>query len=249
MADVWQSIISIFNFKASLNALLWTLIAVAILFLVVFVILKIRERKKYIVLAEIVPKWSISEQKTEDYTIIEKKTLFGTKKIKVPIEPEQRMITTFVPAKYEFNDDGTINLILKTKPKSIVPNITYDFFVPLNYKHYKLYIKLVRYGAVDYKPCKVKISGLNEIRKLYDSEATYITTLTINELLRKYYSRDRWEKYAPYVALIISAFVFLITIYFISQHFSQSMKVYVDALAGFTNQLENLTKTLLVSVK
>jgi hypothetical protein len=249
MANVSSSITSIFNFKSTAYALLWTFVIVAVLSLLIFVILKIRERKKYIVLAEVVPKWSITYDKEKDFIIKEKKTIFGVKKVKVPVEPEQKMITSLIPARYEVNDDGTINLFLKTKPQAVVSSITYDFFVPINYKNYKLYIKLVRYSAMDYKPCKVKIEGLYEIRKLYDSDAVYVTTKTIDEIVKKFEGRSKWEKYAPYVTMILMGFIFLLAMYFMTDSFKEGIKMFTNSLGGFTQQIENLTKTLLVASK
>jgi len=239
---------SLFNFVKidvkSIGLVLFLFFLVCcIVVLIVFLIKKIKEAKEYIVLAEVVPKWSVSEE--ESFLTVKKKGLFKEKIEKIPVDVKQRMMTSLIPAKYKFNQDGSITLTLKTKPKIEISGLSYDYFYPLNYKKYKLYIKLVRYGALDFKPCKVQIEGLNEIRKIYDSDVVYIVSKTIDELKNKYKPTSKFMQIIPFIIFGISFLVFIITIYIISKTYNDSMKMFIGALGEYTNQLANLTKYLM----
>jgi len=247
-----KDILGLFSIKFDVYLILYTFLICLFLTLLVFVIKKIKERKEYNILAEIIPIWSVSEE--ESYIVEKKKTLFGKEKeIKHFVEPKQRMMVTFFPAKLSFDTKtGNYFLTLKTKPKLEVYGITVDKLIPIKLGRFEYKITLIRYSPLDFKPVDVRIKEQKkrEEMNVLNSSIVESATKAIEDVHYKLTGgRGKLEKWLPIIIIIIFGFFLLISEYLLLNNFSKSMERFVGSLDSFTNSLVNLSKYLAASMK
>ncbi len=238
-------------FVAFKNLYFSIFIFLVFLIFLVLIIKKIVDNRRYDILAEVVPYWSIAGKKISDedkYIIKKKKTLFGTKEIKIPVSETEIFISNFYPAKYIFNKKtGTFDIHLKDREKTVIPDISYKFFVPINFGKFKRYIKLVRYSPNDYKPVLIKfdLDSLKEVRSIYDSEATYIALKTKEEINKALKGESIIVKMLPYFVVMLCLIVFLIGVFILKESLTDNAKM----IGSFTSSLEKLTEKMVLACK
>lgn len=220
-----------------------------ILFLLIFK--KIRERKMYDILVEVVPRWSLKKiPVTSEPEEIVKKNLFG-KTIKIKKEPEQReeqkFMSYFTEGAYIFDKNtGTYTLKLRDE-KTPIGEIPYHFFIPIDHKKYTRYLKLLRYGPMDYKPCKVEIDekSLKEIRNVYDSEATYVVLKTQEEIQNRFKKISWLQNMLPFIMVAVCLIIFIIAVYLLQK----GQKEIAKSISEFSQAIGEYTKAILMSAK
>ncbi len=248
MVDVFGTIFGRFDFKQELVGIV--LLICLVLIIIVLIIKKIKDNKIFNILVEVVPIWSYREEKikgskSQEIEQAVKKGLFGkTKTITIsktePKEIEQKFISYFTSGAFVFNKDtGSYDLILKEKGRPVVSGATYNHLIPINYKKYKRYLKVVRYSPTDYKPCKIEFDSetIKEIRNVYDNEATYISIKTQDEVANRLRKKNWMQTILPSIMLIVMIVVFIIGVYMLTKSFK-------EAIESYNNQLAELTKTL-----
>lgn len=254
--DITSNIVPKINF----GNIPWQMILViggifVFLILVVVLILWILNKKKYNILVEITPFWSVKEAVKEKLVIKEPSKLekaFGINKPKRLIyqDVDQSSQSYFAKGAYLFNKKtGTYYLQLAGGDKAKVQGLDYKYFKPVKAGSFFFpmirYIHLLRYGPADYKPIETKFSkdGLFETMKAYDSEATYVSIATQQEVINRFRKGNLFLQLLPWIVAVIVIIAFIIATYMISKQLGDVSK----SLSGIAGQLGEVAKSLLAA--
>lgn len=262
MADAISSITSNIIPKTNLSGINWTLILVIVGIFIFFgicigIVLWIINKKKYNILVEVSPYWSIKNIIQED-EVLKKPTKFdkivGFNKTKKLIYQDlhQSSQSYFVKGAYLFNKkSGTYYLQLKGGDKARIQGLDYKYFKPINAGSWIFpqvrYIHLLRYGPADYKPIETKFSesGLKEIKNAYDSEATYVSIATQMEVINRYKKGNLLLQLLPWIVAVIVIIAFIIATYLISKQLGNVSK----SLSQVAAQMGEVAKSLMSATK
>ncbi|MFH8119468.1 MAG: hypothetical protein QXS37_01510 [Candidatus Aenigmatarchaeota archaeon] len=218
---------------ASGQYIFWAVIALTIITFLIWLIIKIKEYKEYILLVRIYPthsKLEYLEQKKDKY--VERK----------------KIIPYFVSGTYYFDTaTGEYKVIIKDPKKTEIGVVPFKFFSPIDHKRYKYMLNLLKLSPNDYKPIEVKIDyeKLKEIHNVYDTEATYMALKTIEEISDRYSKVSKFEKLLPYIAVGIVLIFVLIAVILIMK---QQGKI-VEGLQAVSSSLNEVAKNLLMATK
>jgi hypothetical protein len=236
----------------------WTLIGyvvgiAAVFAAMIIIVLVVLNKKKYNILVEVTPYWSVKEMVGERLVIKEPskfERMFGRKHPKKLIYQDlhQSSQSYFLKGAYLFNKKtGTYYLQLKGGDKAKIQGIDYKFFKPIKYGNPFFpcirYIHLLRYGAADYKPIETRFNytGLKEIKNAYDSEATYVSIATQQEVMNRYKKQSLLLQFAPWIVAVIVCIVFIIATYLISKQLGEVAK----SIGSFASQMGEVAKALM----
>ncbi|MFH8120489.1 MAG: hypothetical protein QXS37_06810 [Candidatus Aenigmatarchaeota archaeon] len=231
MANIVEGIIR--YLATSGQYIFWTVIILVVITFFIWLIIKIREHKEYILLVKIYPthsKLEYLEQKKDKY--IERK----------------KIIPYFVSGTYYFDPaTGEYKVIIKDPKKIEIGPVPFKFFSPIDHKKYKYMLNLLKLSPNDYKPIEVKIDyeKLKEIHNVYDTEATYMALKTIEEITERFSKVSKLEKLLPYIAIGIVLIFVLIAIILIMK---QQEKI-VEGLQAVSSSLNEVAKNLLMATK
>jgi len=246
LSNLWSSVSQ--NFNAMTVA--YVGLGLAVLIIIVAIAKFFSDKKKFDTLVKIVPMWSVKEQTTQ--TTAEPNTfqkLMGIKPKAHWNETTQRHNAYFLPAAYVMNNkNGTYEIILKDKKikkGTVIQGVPYEYFTPINYGQYKRYIEFFRYSPADYKPIMQTIEGHKKVGHVYDSESTYIALKTQEEIRDRYKKGDLWQKYAPWIFMIVILGGLIIQ----GVLMKQGMEKFAEAVNSNANAILQATKALMVTGK
>ena len=247
VTDITEKIIP----NVNLGNIPWTLILGVVgifvfLGLMIGLVFWIVEKRKYNILVEVTPFWSVKEAVSEKLVMKQPskfEKMFGINKPKRLIYQDiaQSSQSYWVKGAYLFNkNSGTYYLQLKGGDRAKIQGLDYKYFKPIKYGNIFFpcirFIHLLRYGPADYKPIETRFSkdGLFETMKAYDSEATYVSIATQQEVINRYRKSSLLLQLLPWIVAVIVIVAFIIATYMISKQLGDV----ANALGGIPSAIE-----------
>lgn len=230
MQNILDSLLA-FLTSPTLKIVLLVSISLLILTIIVLLIRQIKEIRSYDVFVRIYPAHS-------------KVKVYNKEKGKY----ENIVMPYFVPGTYYFDKNtGEYNVIIKDPDKKNIGAISFDFFVPINYKRYKYMLTLAKVSPVDYKPIKtrIKYNKLKEIHNVYDTDAIYVGLKTIEEVQERFMKKSKFEKFLPYILTAVVIIVVLIAFILILREMDKIVK----SLHAVSDSLSKVAENLLLATK
>lgn len=252
--DAFSGMLQGFN----LSLIIYVLIFCIIIVIAVVMWKKIRDRKMFDLLVKVTPVWSISNAvsggRENERELTKFQKMMGQKNnVLIKQDFSQGTASYFVAGAYVFDKEkGYYYIRFKDKAKTKTGGIEYidqktkqPFFEAIEFGKFKRYIELVRYSPSDFKPVvsRFDVNDLAKIKNVHDQEATFVAIHTQEEIINRFKRGSKWEKYAPFVGMLVIAMVMIIGIYLQWQW----IKDYSKALESLTSAIGEYTKALLVT--